>query len=218
MDVRTAAFPERAAKQSGRSWLRGMVAALDEHLRLRHGIFEYTRNPDCLFRIRFVIASEALVLSDGVAICPGDRLVDLHVWNEQFPAFPANGPTLNWGRRVSHSFDASLRELAYFLKTRRDLDDVVAVCGKMAFGSPECGAQFVRFVGRFGFEPIAMADPPSLRQRLHRFGENILISLMVLARNAAALRRDTLWRGRLSVACSRRKLQRRYGFAGEQAP
>ena len=153
MDARTAALSGRGARQSGRSWLRAMVAALDERVRLRHGIFEYTCNPDCLFRVQFVTASKAFVLSDGVAVRPGDRLAALHVWNEQFPAFPANGPTLNWGRRASRSFDASLRELAYFFKTRRDLDDVVAICGNMAFGSPECSAQFIRFVGRFGFEP-----------------------------------------------------------------
>jgi len=186
-------------------------------LRLRHGIFEYTCNPDCLFHVQLVTASKALVLSDDVAVRPGDRLAALHVWNEQFPAFPANGPTLNWGRRASPSFDASLRELAYFLKTRRDLDDVMAVCGNMAFGSPECSAQFIRFVGRFGFEPVATVDPPSLRQRLHRFGENMLIAMMVLACNAAALRLNTLWSGRLLVVCSRRKLQRRYGFARERA-
>ena len=41
--------------------------------------------------------------------------------------------------------------------------------------------------------------------------------MMVLARNAAALRADTLWRDRTLVFLSRRELQRRYGFAGEAA-
>jgi hypothetical protein len=50
-----------------------------------------------------------------------------------------------------------------------------------------------------------------LSQRLHRFGENILISMTVLARNAAALRADTLWRDRALVLLSRQRLQRRYG-------
>ena len=52
---------------------------------------------------------------------------------------------------------------------------------------------------------------------MHWFGENILISMMVLARNAAALRADVLWRNRTLVFLSRRELRRRYGFAQERA-
>jgi hypothetical protein len=46
---------------------------------------------------------------------------------------------------------------------------------------------------------------------LHWFGENILISMIVLAQNASALRADTLWRDRTLVVLSRQTLQRRYG-------
>jgi hypothetical protein len=48
-------------------------------------------------------------------------------------------------------------------------------------------------------------------------GENILISMMVLARNAAALRADVLRRDRTLVFLSRRELRRRYGFARDRA-
>jgi hypothetical protein len=41
--------------------------------------------------------------------------------------------------------------------------------------------------------------------------------MMIAARNAAALRADTLQRDRLLVVSSRQKLQRRYGFARERA-
>jgi hypothetical protein len=86
--------------------------------------------------------------------------------------------------------------LARFLDDRRDLDGVVAICANMSLEPAERSAQLTRFVGRFGFERIAAADPRSLRQQMRWLGENILISTMVLARNAAALRSDTLRRDR----------------------
>jgi len=126
------------------------------------------------------------------------------------------GPTLAWARRVNQAFELSLRELARFLDGRHDLDDVAAICAKMSLEPMERSAQLVRFVSRFGFERIAAANSCSFRQQMHWFGENILISMMVLARNAAALRADTLRRDRTLVFLSRRELRRRYGFAREE--
>ncbi len=162
-------------------------------------------------------SNDDYVLSDGTCIRAGDRVVNLHVWNEQFPYFTGKGPTLAWARRVNQAFEISLRELAGFLDARSDLDDVIAICANMTFQPAERSAQLTRFVARFGFERIAAASSRSFRQQIHWFGENILISMMVLARNAAALRADTLRRDRMLVFLSRRELRRRYGFAREQA-
>jgi len=197
-------------------WLEAMVAALDDRLRLRHGVIEYTNSPECLFRIQLVTSNEHYVLSDGTCIRPGDRVANLHVWNEQFPCFTGRGPTLAWARRVNQAFELSLLELAVFLERRRDLDDIVAICANMTLEPAERSAQLVRFVSRFGFERIAAASSRSFRQQMHWFGENILISMMVLARNAAALRADTLRRDRTSVFLSRRELRRRYGFVRDE--
>jgi hypothetical protein len=198
-------------------WLEAVVTALDDRLRLRHGVIEYTGNPRCLFRIQFTTSNDSYVLSDGTCIRRGDRIANIHVWNEQFPCFSENGPTLAWARRVNQAFEISLRELARFLDDRPDLDDVVALCANMSLEPSERSDQLSHFVARFGFERIAAAGSWSLRQQIHWFGENILISMMVLARNAAALRVDTLWRDRTLVFLSRRELRRRYGFARGQA-
>jgi len=192
-----------------------MVAALDDRLRLRHGMIEYTRRPDCLFRIQFIASNDDYRLSDGTYIRAGARIASLHVWNEQFPCFSEKGPTFAWARRINRAFNVSLRELSHFLDGRRDLDDVIAVSANMTFEPAERGDQLAHFVARFGFEQIAGASSRSLRQQMHWFGENILISMIVLARNAAALRSDTLRRDRTLVFLSRRELRRRYGFARE---
>src|SRR5207302_8524313 len=44
-----------------------------------------------------------------------------------------------------------------------------------------------------------------------RLGENIFIALLLLARNAAALRPDGIWRDRVQMFLSRAGLERRYG-------
>jgi YkoP domain len=209
-------FREFKAKSVDHSWLGALVSALDDRLRLHYGVFEYTNCPDCLFRVQLTRNEDDLILSDGVHVGPGARLVNLHVWNEQFPPFPPQGPTLAWASRLNRAFDTSLRELARFLQSRPGLDDVAAICGNMTF-EPSCrSVQLAQFVGRFGFEKVAVRRQHSIGQQVHRFGENIFISMIVLARNAGALRADTLWRDRTLVFLSRRKLQDRYGAARER--
>jgi len=211
MPARIESRLEGDAKALHHPWLEAMVGALDDRLRRRHGVFEYTRNPDCLFRIQLIAGGADVVLSDGARVRPGDRLVNLHLWNEQFPPFPHGRPTLAWARRVNRGFEGSLRELHRYLAERRDLDDAAALCANMGFGSATRGAQLARYVARFGFERVAAHDAPTPRRQLHLFGENILISMIVLARNGAALRADTLRRDRMLVFLSRQGLRRRYG-------
>jgi hypothetical protein len=50
--------------------------------------------------------------------------------------------------------------------------------------------------------------------RLHRFGENVLISLIVFAQNAGTLRPDTLRRVRVPIYLSRRTLDGKFGHVG----
>ena len=206
MEARATAWFEEA-RRPGRPWLAAILDALDSRLRRQQGVIEYTRHPDCLFRIQITTSCADIVLSDGARVHPGDRPIGLHVWNEQFPPFPAGGPTLAWARRVNRAFDISLRELAHFLADP-DLDDITAICGNMTFVPADRNAQLARFVNRFGFEKIEMHGAQSFRQRMHWFGENILISMIVFTHNATALRAETLWRDRTFVFLSRQTLRR----------
>lgn len=217
MQARAAIVSDRDTKRFDHPWLEALVTALDDRLRLRHGVFEYSRSPDCLFRIQIISSADDLLLSDGVTVRAGDRLINLHVWNEQFPRFPRQRPTLAWARRVDRAFDISLHELDAYLAARPDLNDVVAICGNMGFSSAARSAQLARYVGRFGFERVTAPDAVSFLQLLHLLGENMLISMIVLARNAGAFRADTLRRDRTLVFMSRQTLQRRYGLVRDRA-
>jgi hypothetical protein len=186
------------------------VEALDHHLRRRQSIVEYTNSPNCIFRMQVRPSGQDLVLSDGTRLRPSDRIIELHFWNEHLPSFSETGTALAWARDIASRAEISMSELARHLAARPDLDDVQAICGNMALGPAARSEQIVRFVGRYGFERIAPAGPPKLTERLHRFGENILITMLVIARNAA-LRTDTLRRDRVMVCLSRKLLEQRYG-------
>jgi hypothetical protein len=81
----------------------------------------------------------------------------------------------------------------------------------MEFAGRERNDQMVRLIRRYGFEFVAPATTVTMGERARRLVENIFISLIVLARNQAALRRDTLRRGRTRVFMSRKVLEQRYG-------
>lgn len=190
------------------AWFEHAVFGLDRWLRQRQGVLEYTDNPDCVFRIQRARAEAPLVLSDGTRIAPGDAVLNLHLWNEQFPAMGPDGATMRWARAVAGAIDLSLRELALHLRWMRDLDDVVALRADMRLGTTDRSGQLARISSRYGFEAACAAvDEHGAIQRL---GENIFLVLLVLATNPAALRAPVLWRDHTLVYLSRSSLEQRY--------
>lgn len=184
--------------------------ALDARLRLRHGVSEYTRREDCIFRIQIAALARDLRLADGIRLRRGDRILDLHVWNEQFPRMAAPGPTLGWAGQVRRGIDLSLRELGRHLAVRPDLGDVRAVRVCLSAEATGPSGRLVRLMMRFGFEAME-AQISSLAERMHQIGQNILIAAMVLASNPAAFRARSLWCGRTEMCLSRRFLEEHYG-------
>lgn len=187
------------------------VYRLDALIRNRHGIFEYSNHPDCLFRMHIGNLDRNIRLLDGTCLAEGSRIAILHVWNEQIPQFPKKGPNLQWARSLSRKLSFSMRELARYLESRPDLADIEAVRAEMALGPPEQTPTIIQLSARYGFEPVAQ---PSVRRRggaLHRMGENILITMLVLARNPSAWGWDDLARDRAEVFISRSKLRALHG-------
>ncbi len=189
-----------------------LVDTLDRILRRRLKVVEFSDSPDCLFRMQIIKAEEELLLDDGTLLQMGDRLVDLHFWNEQVPVTPEDGPTLAFARRIERCLDTSLSELARYLSSHDDLADVKAIRGQMSLGSSARSKQIARIAERYGFKSFSRPKPASIGIALHRFGENILVSLLVLRRNPRAVRRDTLRRDRTLTYLSRGDLNTRYGL------
>lgn len=205
-----------SAMQRGQSphshpWLAGIIFALDTRLRRGHEILEYSTHPSCIFRLEIGRSRRALALRDGTRLQLGQRIAQLHFWNEHIPPMPQNGATIRWARRMQQSIAISLRELARFLSSRPDLRDISVICGDVPSGTRAQSRQIAHIMGYYGFEARNDNEALPIRERLHRFGENILISLVVFAQNAAALRLDTLNRVRVPIYLSRQTLEQKFG-------
>jgi hypothetical protein len=210
-------FIAPAAGKRRHPWLRRVVFRIDGALRRWQSLVEYTSDPGCVLRIRLARLDRDLVLTDGTCARAGDCFIDLHLWNEQIPAMPKEGASIAWARQMHVCFQQSLRQLARYLAGRPDLEDACLVRCTLMFAGPERDRQMIRLLARYGFEFVPDTRPPTLGERARHFGENIHTSLIVLTRNAASLRRDTLRRGRTRVFMSRRTLEQRYGSEAARA-
>jgi hypothetical protein len=199
------------------TWLSVLIEAVDWQLRRWLGVSEYTQSSDCILRMQIVRNADYVLLKDGTYLRPGASIIDLHFWNQQIPPMPGTGPSLGWARRMNDSFRRSLQELAHHLASRTDVEDIAAVRAIAALGSDARGDKVSRILSRFGFEIVPQQQTQSATHLIRRYGENILISLMVLAYNAVSLRYDTLRRGRVRAYLSRRMLDDRYGAAAKMA-
>ena len=196
-------------------WLENAVFGLDRWLRRRQGVFEYTDDPACIFRIQHARAEQPLALSGGARIEPGMPILNLHLWNEHIPLMGPEGATVGWAHHLSRAVPASLRQLAAYLDADPGLDDIAALRADMRLGPPEKSPQLVRLMGRYGFEPAAETVRAGYWRSgsLHHLGENILIFLLLLATNPVAVGTPVLRRDHKLVYLSRAALVRRYGRA-----
>ncbi|HZD91909.1 MAG TPA: hypothetical protein VE224_17550 [Pseudolabrys sp.] len=196
-------------------WLENAVYGLDRWLQRRQGVFEYSEDPACIFRIQRSQAEERVTLSGGVHIEPGDPVLNLHMWNEHIPLMGQEGASVAWARTTSRSIRKSLAQLTDYLNANPEFRDIAALRGDMRLGTPEQSAQLSRLAAHYGFEaagePVTAGD--SRAGGLHHIGENILIFMLVLATNPVAVGAPVLRRGHKLVYLSRAALERRYGRA-----
>jgi hypothetical protein len=199
---------------SQRGSLARFVFGLDGWLRRRAGVIEYSTDPNCIFRIEPRRLDHAIKLSNGSTLLPGEEIVQLHFWTERVPQYDGAGATFEWARRFNRVFHFSLRELAFFL-ARGEMQSVRGVRASVALGTAEHMDQVLRFCSHYGFTPVCDTAPVTARSHVHRFGENILISLLILAHNRRAFRLDCLRRSRADVFLTRAQLDERFGPGGQ---
>jgi hypothetical protein len=191
--------------------LRVMVLGLDLLLQRQGGVQEFTQDEECVLRIALTTYPEDFELSDGTKVRVGDKICELHLWNEHIPRMPAEGPDLRWGVRFFRLAVESLRSLAAYLATE-DLQDIVAVGGQMAFLEKDDSPVLASLAARLGFDILNLTALAGRWGRFTHFWENIYSWALMWTYNPGSLKGKRFLRlQRYRLWMSRRTLLQRYG-------
>jgi hypothetical protein len=191
------------------NWLGSSVFRLDDWLRKRQHVYEYSDHPACLFRIQRAKAGADIKLADGLRVRKGDPILNLHLWNEHMPRLDPGGMDFKWARRIGREIAASLERLATHMAEDLSYDDIVALRAEMRFGTAEQNVRIVRLSTRYGFESVSMPDSERYGA-VRELGENALVLMLVLAANPGAARFCGLKHDCALIYMSRANLDRHY--------
>ncbi len=189
---------------------RALVRALDRYLRGRFGIFEYSSDDSCIFRVRVVRAPHDLELP-AETVATGDPVLELHFWNEHLPPVPKSGHNMRWavgGRRVLIS---SCQKLAARLREDPRMANARAVGGITALFATGDRSGWEKIFGRLGFVMQPHRNPAG---RFFEFWERVYAWMVMRAfavgsgspPKLASIHRTDFW-------ISRDDFLRRYGNA-----
>jgi len=188
------------------------VFALDRWLRRRNGVFEYSVDPQCLFRLEQRRAEDTLVLADGTCVRPGARVLVLHLWNEHLPLMGRSGPTVAWAHKTSRAIRDSLLELACYLCHCSDLSDVCVLYVDMRVSGANQAARAARMLARYGFETTR--DCVDRRRAPRRMADALFVLMMAGVTNPCTLRGARMRHANLRAFMSRAVLEQRYAARG----
>lgn len=190
---------------------RAMVLGLERLLRRAGHVQEFTQDEECILRIALTTYKSEIELSDGTKIRCGDRICELHLWNEHVPPMPPEGPDLAWGVRFYRLAVKSLRSLAAYME-RDGLRDIVALGGQMAFLEKDGSPVLTVVAGRLGFDVVNLTARAGRWGRFTHFWENIFSWALMWTFNPGSLRGKRFLRlKRYRLWMSRRALLERYG-------
>jgi hypothetical protein len=189
---------------------RALVRRLDAVLRRRHGIFEFTADRDCVFRLSIEPAHAAIVLSDGAAIAAGAPIAELHYWNEQMPRIPESGADAVWASLFLGRLRRSFALMARALDRDPRLADVVAIHGAPPFALAFGGRGVTQVCRRLGFD-IGEPERGGPLRRIRDFFDGVLVWGLISTFNPVGLRHKGLRHGRIQIWISRARMIETHG-------
>lgn len=196
-----------SAKRADELWA-GSVGVFDTIIRTCYGVYEFTDDPACIFRVGLSRARAPVCLSDGTQIQLGEAVGTLHFWNEHLPRYSSDGPNLGWACTMRDRVRQSLRALADHVERAPDWQEVHALRAEAALSARLGMSQVRRVAERYGFERVPTDF--SFPRRLHALGESFTLWGLTRAFNPAALPRQPFLRDHHELWISRTSLLRRY--------
>jgi hypothetical protein len=191
--------------------LRAMVLGLDLLLQRQGRVQEFTQDEECILRIALTTYPKDFELSDGTKVRAGDKICELHLWNEHLPRMPVAGPDLRWAVRFHRLAVESLRSLAAYLAAE-GLQDILALGGQMAFLEKDDSPVLASLAARLGFDVVNLTARAGRWGRFAHFWENIYSWALMWTFNPGSLGGKRFLRlQRYRLWMSRRTLVERYG-------
>jgi hypothetical protein len=193
---------------------RWLVRGIDWLVRRFRGIIEFDTNVDGLISIAFIRAEEALRLSDGTTLSPGDRVVELHLSNERLLRIPAGGADLGRAIALRRGVLQSLRRLAALMPADRRFDAVKALRIEPALAGARAASVLSRIMAKYDFTPAPGERGAPAGSWIFRVVDNLWMSLLAWTFNPADSKRWRVDRRRRTYWISRTGFLARFGGGG----
>lgn len=150
--------------------VRWGIFGIDRLLRHCYGVFAFASEEDDILRIAINTARETLTLEDGTIVLAGDKIIDLHVWNERVPRFSRFGPNLGWASCIRRRLNYSFMSLAIYIESDPALRECKALRAETIVISGRGARTVARIAQQFGLHPPSEAKPAGLGKTLVGFG------------------------------------------------
>lgn len=167
-------------------WL-SVIREVDGFLRRRQHIIEFCHDPRCLLRIALHSVEPGDPVNGSWRLQPGERVGELHFWNEHIPPVPAGGPNLAWAKLIRQRMFGSFALLAESVRTDASFKNVQVFFAKTRLGADKPRAHFERLTKPFGFERIEELACRGWQQKLVGLGECVHFWALLRAFNPETL-------------------------------
>jgi hypothetical protein len=185
-----------------------LILAIDRGQRYLRGIYEFSSDPDCIYRLSIEGAPRDVRLPDGTMFHKGEQIGILHIWGEHMPMIPSVGINLAWATKLARLLRRSTNLLARHAAEEKSLQSIQAF-GNDAF--LPYTQNTVRLLERIGFAVLEDVPTESLHQKIRVWIVRYWTWLLRRAFNRQSARRvrpsDLQSR---SIWLSRRKLLEKY--------
>jgi len=138
-----------------------LTIAIDRMQRSLRGIYEFSTDPECIYRLSIESAPRDTILPDGTQFIKGERVGILHLYGEHMPVIPASGPSLAWASRMARQLERSAFLLAQHAATEKSLLSVPAFGNDVFLLHTQTNA---RLLERMGYAVLDAVMPDNVYQ------------------------------------------------------
>lgn len=172
-------FPVCSDAGYSESYIQSAIFRLDRVLRRWQHIYEFCEADDCLLRVAILSARKKVALPDGNVIEPGDKLIELHWWNEHVARLIADRPALSRAKLLPSLVEHSFEQLAKYAATAPEMQDARFIHGNAVLPMRGRGNEFAALVQKYGFWLVR--PPAGYFDELHDFFEEYLVRALLWA-------------------------------------